>query len=599
MKKITFLLLFAIISTLAFATGGTLTETYSKVVQTSAAGANTKWNGDYFEWTVYNIRRGATDVLKDTGEPGGWFSSPAYVRSSNPIEGGIKTLSFPWSQFGNESTRMLKMVIIVDGIRVDSIFQQGVASATGTQRTFSKTDINCKKNATLYLENLSYTTATPTVLGGRFVLGNITWTPYLYYTTKSVAIDPGTQYTNSGLINNLDVDMDAPTYTSSHPAFATVNASTGEVTAITEGITTITATSGNVSTTYQLTVNPDKLVPGFSYATGKIYKTTTDGTFTNPLTNNSDGTVSYSSSNEAFATVNASTGAVSVVAEGTCTITATVPETDNYQAANASYTLVVKPANWKMETFDNEVTTAYYLTAAQTVAGSQANWTCYLGGIQKGGSAFTGVTNGAAYVKAKYQDAVDYGYISSSVIAGGIDSLSFAWNSNGAETTTNWDIRILINDNEVYQFTQPGNAAILEVPDTIKVGGLNVGGNFTLKFENRSTISVDYTTAIGGNKGRFAIDELQWTGYVASPTTVLNQNNNKKIAVYPTNITEVINIQTAEKEFTVSIYNQLGSLIIENQNTRIIPVSHLAAGLYIVKVQTAGGESSLNKVFKR
>lgn len=598
MKKITFLLLFAIASTLAFATGGTLTETYSNIVQTSAAGVNTKWNGDYFEWTVYNIRRAATDLLKDTGTPGGWFSSPAYVRSSNPIEGGIKAVSFPWSQFGNESTRMLKMVIIVDGIRVDSIFQQGVANAIGTQRTFSKTDINCKKNATLYLENLSYTTATPSVLGGRFVLGNITWTPYLRYTTKTVTVDPGTQYTNSGLINNLDVDMDAPVYTSSVPAIATVDPATGEVTAIAEGTTTITATSGNVSTTYLLTVNPDKLVPSFSYATGKIYKLATNGTFTNPLTNNSDGTVTYTSSNEAFATVNAGTGLITLIAEGTCTITASVPETDNYQAANASYTLVIKPGNWKMETFDNEITTAYYLTAPQTVAGSQASWTCFLGGIQKGGSAFAGVTNGAAYVKAKYQDAVDYGYVSSNAIAGGIDSLSFAWNSNGAEATTNWDIRILINDNEVYQFTQPGNEAILEVPDTIKVGGLNIEGNFTIKFENRSTISVAYTTAIGGNKGRFAIDELQWIGYVDT-TTGFNQVHNKKIAVYPTNISDFINIQTTEKEFRVSIYNQVGSLMIEKQNAHSIPVSHLAAGLYIVNVQTADGENSMNKVFKR
>jgi len=430
------------------------------------------------------------------------------------------------------------------------------------------------------------------------VLGNITWTPYLYYTTKSVAIDPTTLYTNTGLINNLDVDMDAPVYTSSHPAFATVDASTGEVTAIAEGTTTITATSGNVSTTYQLSVNPDKLVPGFSYDTGKIYKLTTDGTFTNSLTNNSDGTVTYTSSNETFATVNASTGLVTLIAEGTCTITASVAETDNYQAANASYTLVVKPANWKMETFDNEITTAYYLTAAQTVAGSQASWTCFLGGIQKGGSAFAGVTNGAAYVKAKYQDAVDYGYVQSSVISGGIDSLSFAWNSNGAESTTNWDIRILINDNEVYQFTQPGNAAILEVPDTIRVGGLNIEGDFTIKFDNRSTISVDYTTAIGGNKGRFAIDELQWVGYVDT-TTGFNQFQNKKIAVYPTNVSDYVNIQTAEKEFTVSIYNQVGSLMMEKQNAYSIPVSHLAAGLYIVKVQTAGGDNSMNKVFKR
>lgn len=54
--------------------------------------------------------------------------------------------------------------------------------------------------------------------------------------------------------------------------------------------------------------------------------------------------VQYSSSNTAVATVNASTGAVTLVGAGTTTITATAPETEQYEAGTASYTLTVSAA---------------------------------------------------------------------------------------------------------------------------------------------------------------------------------------------------------------------------------------------------------------
>lgn len=58
------------------------------------------------------------------------------------------------------------------------------------------------------------------------------------------------------------------------------------------------------------------------------------------LTNTSDGAVTFTSSNETVATVD-ETGNVTVLAEGTTTITAKVAETETYSAASASYTLEV------------------------------------------------------------------------------------------------------------------------------------------------------------------------------------------------------------------------------------------------------------------
>ncbi len=56
------------------------------------------------------------------------------------------------------------------------------------------------------------------------------------------------------------------------------------------------------------------------------------------------GTLAYSSSNEEVATVNASTGAITLVAAGTCVITASFAGNDSYYPASGSYALVVAAA---------------------------------------------------------------------------------------------------------------------------------------------------------------------------------------------------------------------------------------------------------------
>ena len=69
-------------------------------------------------------------------------------------------------------------------------------------------------------------------------------------------------------------------------------------------------------------------------------------TFTPPTltTTPSDLDVTYSSSDPAVATVDEATGAVTLVAEGTTTITATFAGDDQYNEAEASYTLIVSKA---------------------------------------------------------------------------------------------------------------------------------------------------------------------------------------------------------------------------------------------------------------
>lgn len=68
-------------------------------------------------------------------------------------------------------------------------------------------------------------------------------------------------------------------------------------------------------------------------------------TFTQEVTTESDGNVSYRSTNPSVATVDASTGLVTALTNGETTIEVTVAASANYPAASASYTILVEVEN--------------------------------------------------------------------------------------------------------------------------------------------------------------------------------------------------------------------------------------------------------------
>ena len=116
-------------------------------------------------------------------------------------------------------------------------------------------------------------------------------------------------------------------------------------------------------------------------------------TETRTATASSGGTVTYSSSAETVAMVNASTGEVTPVGEGTCIITASVDATGSYSSCSSSYTVNVAAAGgassftWKLKIADYATATTDLVTwtatfASMTLAknGSAQNANSYLGG---------------------------------------------------------------------------------------------------------------------------------------------------------------------------------------------------------------------------
>ena len=90
------------------------------------------------------------------------------------------------------------------------------------------------------------------------------------------------------------------------------------------------------------TSTPAKPVPTISFEPTSVTITLGETPQKPTLTYSGDGAVTYSSSKTDVATVDAATGALTVLAAGTTTITATAAETDNFKGVSASYTLTVK-----------------------------------------------------------------------------------------------------------------------------------------------------------------------------------------------------------------------------------------------------------------
>ena len=85
----------------------------------------------------------------------------------------------------------------------------------------------------------------------------------------------------------------------------------------------------------------DKAAPTLKFAVDPVRKQPGDAAFTNKLTSKTDGALSYTSGNKSVATVNSTSGRVTIKGEGSTKITVKAAEGANYKAGTASYTLTV------------------------------------------------------------------------------------------------------------------------------------------------------------------------------------------------------------------------------------------------------------------
>lgn len=168
-------------------------------------------------------------------------------------------------------------------------------------------------------------------------------------TTYSVNIGQPLQLTATALLDEAAIEDGKITYSSSDTNVATIDEN-GNITAISEGTSTITATLEAVEGSYQsatatceLTVKDSRTAPVFSFSEESYTINVNEAKQILPTTN-SNGEISYASSDDAVATVDAE-GNVKGIAEGDATITATIAATNEYKAATETYQIKVVDPN--------------------------------------------------------------------------------------------------------------------------------------------------------------------------------------------------------------------------------------------------------------
>lgn len=233
---------------------------------------------------------------------------------------------------------------------VQNIYVGDVAVSTATTGAKNVTNsylINESYQAAGNVYTLKVTSAHNTQISSIKVYKKST-TPLLSFTSATANVYVDETYTQT--VNAYNTGSNAITYATSNAEVATVDASTGEVTGVTAGTVTITASvtvDGTLYTaTYDVTVkkNDAELSFATSAVSIKVTETYAGQTVTKPA-GILDSDITYSSDNTSVATVDASTGAITLGGGiGKATITANFAGNTKYNAATATYTVTVTDA---------------------------------------------------------------------------------------------------------------------------------------------------------------------------------------------------------------------------------------------------------------
>ena len=198
-----------------------------------------------------------------------------------------------------------------------------------------------------YASNINVGTGQITVTGIRTYTGTI-GTTFTIYEAKVPVTATGYYGVYDGEVHGITVTApaDATVKYGETPGVYDLEVSPTYVNAGTYTVYYQATKAGLNATTGSETVTITKAPATLSYATTSIKKTYGDGEFTNALTMTGDGIETYSSSDRDVAVVDANSGEVMIVGEGTATITATAADGMNYayDPNTASYDITVEKA---------------------------------------------------------------------------------------------------------------------------------------------------------------------------------------------------------------------------------------------------------------
>ena len=259
----------------------------------------------------------------------------------------------------------------------------------------------------------------------------------------------------------------------------------------TSGFRTYTSTTGTQATLYKLIGGEETPEPELQERNLAFSSTTATATvgedFTEPTLNGATAGVTYSSSNTSVAIVNETTGAVTLVAAGETTISATAAADATYKAGEASYTLTVSAAQgggdeggettggYTLITSLSDITTGQYVIAAKVNGTYYAMSNVFASKIN--GTSVTVTDNAISEsVAVNYVVTITKNGTSFS-ISSGTEYLTYKSSTNlGTQTTAyNWTISEGVNGTFRATSETSGRGILYRAGNYNQFGGYSLG----------------------------------------------------------------------------------------------------------------------------
>ena len=278
------------------------------------------------------------------------------------------------STAGSLSSGKINYYISTDGTTANQLYIYGGKGLNNANFTAS-TDIKVGDEVVVfgtYKKLVSGNTTTLEVIDGYLLAISKKTTPTFNLDKAEIELTMGnTETADVALTTNTDGTITCESDDEDVAIVALKSPGVYTITAKTAGTATITIKSALSATYYPanatvaVTVADNRTVAGISFAKTSVTKTWGDNFTGQELTNTNNLDVTWSSTNEAVATVNGE-GAVTVIKAGTTSIKATFAGDATYKAAVASYTLTVNKAeaglsyattNYNVELFDKSFVT--------------------------------------------------------------------------------------------------------------------------------------------------------------------------------------------------------------------------------------------------
>lgn len=132
-------------------------------------------------------------------------------------------------------------------------------------------------------------------------------------------------------------------------------------------------------------------------------------------------------------------------------------------------------------------------------------------------------------------------------------------------------------------YDQANNTTVTTLTNSVSGGSNGVLNNFNLYGTTSNWLSGSPVTS----------------GITCASLATSSFTSSEELIVYPNPSSGIFNIGT-EKESTITVYDVLGKeIILKNNNSKTIDISHYPNGIYFVKITNINGESSLHKLVKK